>query len=40
MEKLEMAPDFVLTDTEGKVVRLSQYRGSKNVLLEFLRGFA
>lgn len=40
MENLELAPDFALTDTDGNTVRLSQYRGSRNVVLEFLRGFA
>lgn len=40
METLEFAPDFSLKDTDGNVVRLSQYRGKKNILLEFLRGFA
>ena len=39
MEQFELAPDFVLTDTNGKVVRLSQFRGEKFILLEFLRGF-
>jgi hypothetical protein len=29
------APDFVLTDTEGQTVRLSDYRGKKNVVLAF-----
>jgi peroxiredoxin len=35
----EIAPDFELTDVNGSIVRLSDYRGSKPVLLAFLRGF-
>jgi len=34
----EMAPDFELKDIDGKIVRLSDFRG-KPVLLAFLRGF-
>jgi hypothetical protein len=33
------APDFELPDFEGKVFRLSDLRGAKNVLLVFNRGF-
>jgi len=29
------APDFELTDTEGQKVRLSDFRGKKNVVLAF-----
>jgi len=29
------APDFTLTDTEGQPVRLSDFRGKKNVVLAF-----
>jgi peroxiredoxin len=32
------APDFELTGTDGKPVRLSEFRGSP-VVLVFLRGF-
>jgi peroxiredoxin len=34
----EMAPDFELKDVEGKMVRLSEFRGWP-VVLSFLRGF-
>jgi len=33
------APEFTLTDYTGQIVRLSDYRGRKNVLLVFNRGF-
>ncbi len=35
----EPAPDFELQDVQGNQVRLSEYRGSKPVVLAFLRGF-
>lgn len=31
----EMAPDFTLTDTNGQPVKLSDFRGKKNVALAF-----
>ncbi len=34
-----MAPDFALEDFEGRVIRLSDYRGARHVLLVFNRGF-
>jgi peroxiredoxin len=34
------APDFALHDFEGKLVRLSDFKGQANVLLVFNRGFA
>jgi len=34
----ERAPDFELRDTDGRLVRLSNYR-VKPVVLAFLRGF-
>ncbi len=35
----ELAPDFELEDITGIPVRLSSFRGSKPVVLAFLRGF-
>ena len=31
----DRAPDFSLTDTEGQTVKLSDFRGKKNVVLAF-----
>ncbi len=39
METGEQAPDFELADVTGHLVRLSDYRGQKNVVLVFNRGF-
>ncbi len=33
------APDFTLTDTEGRSVSLSQFQGDRHVVLVFNRGF-
>jgi peroxiredoxin Q/BCP len=33
------APDFELVDTQGKTIRLSDYRGNKIVVLVLNRGF-
>ncbi len=35
----ELAPDFELEDIHGNIIRLSHYRGSKSIVLAFLRGF-
>lgn len=35
----ELAPDFELEDVIGNLVRLSNFRESKPVVLAFLRGF-
>lgn len=34
-----IAPDFALPDTDGNVIRLSDYRERKHVVLVFTRGF-
>lgn len=34
------APEFTLTDFNGQSVSLSDFKGRKNVLLVFNRGFA
>lgn len=31
----DTAPDFTLTDTEGQPIKLSDFRGKKNVVLAF-----
>ena len=38
LQEGEPAPDFELADTQGHIVRLSQFRG-RPVALAFLRGF-
>jgi peroxiredoxin len=35
----QIAPEFSLPDFSGNLVGLSDYRGRKNVLLVFNRGF-
>jgi peroxiredoxin len=35
----QMAPDFMLIDHSGREVRLSDFRGDRNVVLVFNRGF-
>jgi len=39
MKTASLAPDFTAIDSEGKTLRLSDYRGKKNVVLVFNRGF-
>jgi peroxiredoxin len=34
-----LAPDFSATDSEGRPIRLSDYKGKKHVVLVFNRGF-
>ena len=33
------APDFTLEDVDGKNISLSDYRGKKNIVLVFYRGY-
>jgi peroxiredoxin len=37
--KALMAPDFSVNGSEGRKVQLSDYKGKKNVMLVFNRGF-
>lgn len=39
LSDLKAAPDFELEDSEGRRVRLSDYKGSRHVVLIFNRGF-
>jgi peroxiredoxin (alkyl hydroperoxide reductase subunit C) len=39
VELNQSAPDFTLSDFNGNEVSLSDFRGKKNVLLVFNRGF-
>ena len=39
LETLAEAPDFELKDTQGNIVRLSDFRGRQPVVLVMLRGF-
>lgn len=42
MNKLDqgtLAPDFELKNTKDELVRLSDYRGKKRVVLVLMRGF-
>ena len=36
---VDLAPDFALVDTDGRLVRLSSYRNKAHVVLVFNRGF-
>ena len=38
-KKAVMAPNFSVNDSEGRKVQLSDYKGKKNIMLVFNRGF-
>ena len=38
-KKATFAPDFSATDSEGKTIRLSDYKYNRHVVLVFNRGF-
>jgi hypothetical protein len=38
-KKALLAPDFSITDSEGRDFKLSSFKGKKNVMLVFNRGF-
>ena len=38
-KQYKIAPDFSVLDTEGRTIRLSDYKGTQNVMLVFNRGF-
>jgi peroxiredoxin len=39
LDQIAAAPDFELTDTQGNLVRLSDFRGKQPVVLVLTRGF-
>ena len=39
MKVFTIAPEFELADVNGDAVRLAQFKGKKNIVLVFLRGF-
>ncbi len=39
-EQAPIAPDFSMEDSDGRIVQLSDFRGKKNVILVFNRGFS
>jgi hypothetical protein len=39
INKDQPALDFEMSDVQGRTIRLSDYRGKRNIVLVFLRGF-
>ncbi len=39
VNQASLSPDFTATDSEGREIHLSDYRGKKKVVLVFNRGF-
>jgi peroxiredoxin len=39
IKKAIIAPDFTAVDSEGREIRLAEFKGKKNVVLVFNRGF-
>ena len=39
INQTQSAPDFTATDSEGRVIQLSDYNKKKNVVLVYNRGF-
>jgi peroxiredoxin len=37
--KIKIAPDFSASDTHSRQIKLSDFKGKKNVMLVFNRGF-
>lgn len=35
----DVAPEFSAIDSEGRMIQVSDYKGKKNILLVFNRGF-
>jgi peroxiredoxin len=38
-DKAALAPDFSVEDSDGRTIRLADFKGKKNVVLVFNRGF-
>lgn len=38
-DKAALAPDFSVADSDGRTIRLADFKGKRNVVLVFNRGF-